>query len=198
MTLQAADSYPRPEAHELPDLGERETVDVLAPPAPFRLDVGTCIPPATTARRPTSASPSQMADDNASDDHGLRRVATRASTSGATSTPRAPSHVAWRPPAARNPSSALLPRGRTGLVRPGTALGRQRARRLRPHVRRVRHEPLRPPHDGHAHRGLERALRDRIDADGFDLRSDSGRADVEFHWMAVGRDEGHERRPDIS
>ncbi len=38
---------------------------------------------------------------------------------------------------------------------------------------------------------------DRIDADGFDLRSDSGRADVEFHWVAIGRAEGHERAPEI-
>ena len=36
-----------------------------------------------------------------------------------------------------------------------------------------------------------------IDADGFDLRSDSGRTDVEFHWVAVGRAEGHERAPEI-
>ena len=38
---------------------------------------------------------------------------------------------------------------------------------------------------------------ERIDADGFDLRSESGRADVEFHWSAVGRAEGYDRAPDI-
>ena len=38
---------------------------------------------------------------------------------------------------------------------------------------------------------------ERIDADGFDLRSESGRADVEFHWSAIGRAEGHERAPEI-
>jgi hypothetical protein len=38
---------------------------------------------------------------------------------------------------------------------------------------------------------------DRIDADGFDLRSDSGRTDVEFHWVAIGRAKGHERAPEI-
>ncbi len=36
-----------------------------------------------------------------------------------------------------------------------------------------------------------------IDADGFYLRSASGDADVEFHWSAVGRAKGHERRPEI-
>ncbi|MCK4513157.1 hypothetical protein KAW64_15525 [bacterium] len=39
---------------------------------------------------------------------------------------------------------------------------------------------------------------ERIDADGFDLRSESGRTDVEFHWAAVGRAEGHERAPEIT
>ena len=38
---------------------------------------------------------------------------------------------------------------------------------------------------------------EHIDADGFDLRSESGRTDVEFHWAAVGRAEGHERAPEI-
>ena len=38
---------------------------------------------------------------------------------------------------------------------------------------------------------------ERIDADGFDLRSESGMTDVEFHWAAVGRAEGHERSPEI-
>ncbi len=38
---------------------------------------------------------------------------------------------------------------------------------------------------------------ENIDADGFELRSESGRTDVEFHWTAVGRAEGHERSPEI-
>jgi hypothetical protein len=38
---------------------------------------------------------------------------------------------------------------------------------------------------------------DRIDADGFDLRSDSGRTDVGFHWVAIGRAEDYERKPEI-
>jgi len=38
---------------------------------------------------------------------------------------------------------------------------------------------------------------EHIDADGFDLRSDSGDAGIEFHWVALGRAEGHERSPVI-
>jgi len=38
---------------------------------------------------------------------------------------------------------------------------------------------------------------ERIDADGFDLRSDSGGTNIEFHWVAVGRAEGHERASEI-
>jgi hypothetical protein len=37
-----------------------------------------------------------------------------------------------------------------------------------------------------------------IDANGFDVRSDSGDKDVEFHWVAVGRAKEHERRPDVT
>ena len=39
---------------------------------------------------------------------------------------------------------------------------------------------------------------ERIDADGFDLRSESGRDDIVFHWAAVGRAAGHERAPEIT
>ncbi|MCK4512792.1 hypothetical protein KAW64_13690, partial [bacterium] len=39
---------------------------------------------------------------------------------------------------------------------------------------------------------------ERIDADGFDLRSESGSTEVEFHWVAMGRAEGHERAPEIA
>jgi hypothetical protein len=38
---------------------------------------------------------------------------------------------------------------------------------------------------------------ERIDADGFVVRSDSGMKDLEFHWVAVGRAEGYERAPEI-
>ncbi len=37
----------------------------------------------------------------------------------------------------------------------------------------------------------------RVDGGGFDLRSDAGAKDVEFHWVAVGRARGYERTPDI-
>ena len=38
---------------------------------------------------------------------------------------------------------------------------------------------------------------ERIDESGFDLRSEAGNKDVEFHWVAVGRAAGHERRPEV-
>ena len=39
---------------------------------------------------------------------------------------------------------------------------------------------------------------ERIDGGGFDLRSDAGDRNVEFHWVAVGRSKDHERRPEIT
>jgi hypothetical protein len=33
---------------------------------------------------------------------------------------------------------------------------------------------------------------------GFDVRSDAGDREVEFHWMAVGRAKGHQRRPGVT
>jgi hypothetical protein len=36
-----------------------------------------------------------------------------------------------------------------------------------------------------------------IDGRGFDLRSEVGDENVEFHWVAVGRAKGNERRPDV-
>jgi len=37
-----------------------------------------------------------------------------------------------------------------------------------------------------------------IDAKGFDLLSEAGDPNVEFHWVAVGRSRQHERRPDVT
>lgn len=37
-----------------------------------------------------------------------------------------------------------------------------------------------------------------IDRRGFGLRSDAGDGNVEFHWVAVGRARGHERRPEVT
>jgi hypothetical protein len=37
-----------------------------------------------------------------------------------------------------------------------------------------------------------------IDAKGFDLRSEAGDKNIEFHWVAVGRSAAHERRPDVT
>jgi hypothetical protein len=36
------------------------------------------------------------------------------------------------------------------------------------------------------------------DADGFDLRSESGDRNIDFDWVAVGRARGHERRPEVT
>jgi hypothetical protein len=39
---------------------------------------------------------------------------------------------------------------------------------------------------------------DSFDGAGFDVRSGAGDTEVEFHWVAVGRAAGHERRPEIT
>jgi len=38
---------------------------------------------------------------------------------------------------------------------------------------------------------------EKIDADGFTVRTGAGAASVEFHWVAVGRSRGHEARPSV-
>jgi hypothetical protein len=39
---------------------------------------------------------------------------------------------------------------------------------------------------------------ERIDGDGFTVRSDAGDRNVEFHWAAVGRAKAHRERPEIT